>query len=89
MPTPLDTTLGTFDQLSRQQLGIYAEELHEHIREERRVRRQLEERNQQLERRVRELNALNAIIQRHLERCDLDTQDRQPGANGRGTYCSP
>lgn len=75
MPTQLDTTLGTFDQLCRQQLGIYAEELHEHIREERRVRRQLEERNQQSEQREQELNALNAMFQRHLECCDLDTQD--------------
>jgi len=29
MTTQLDTTLGTFDQLSRQQLAICAEELHE------------------------------------------------------------
>lgn len=56
----------TFQLLSRQQLEIYARELREHITNERRLRRELEERNRVLENRVRELTALNQLFQQHL-----------------------
>lgn len=56
----------TFQLLSRQQLEIYARELREHITNERRLRRELEERNRILENRVRELTALNQLFQQHL-----------------------
>ena len=42
MTTEGDATPGTLDQLSRQQLEIYAKELNEHFHKERRLRQQLE-----------------------------------------------
>lgn len=50
----------TYDRFSREQLEIYARELAEHVRRERELR-------QRLEQRVRELEALNRLFQRHLE----------------------
>jgi len=57
----------TFYLFSRQQLEIYARELREHITNERRLRRELEEQNRILENRVRELTALNQLFQQHLQ----------------------
>ena len=56
----------TFDQLSRQQLEIYASELRQHMESERRLNRELEERNGELEQRIREITALNQLFQQHL-----------------------
>lgn len=56
----------TLAGLDRQQLEIYAKELQEHYREQRRLRRELEGLNQVLEQRVRELQALNKLFQQHL-----------------------
>ena len=56
----------TFAQLGRQQLEIYARELQQHIQEERRLLQEIENRNQQLEKRVGELTALNSLFQVHL-----------------------
>ena len=72
MTTALEGTLDNFDLLSRQQLEIYARELQQHFREERRLQQQLRERNGQLEQRMRELGALNTMFQAHLQHCDLD-----------------
>ena len=57
----------TFEKLSRQQLEIYAKELREHVQSERRLRQELQGRNEQLEQRVREITALNQLFHRHLE----------------------
>lgn len=57
----------SFDELSRQQLEIYARELQQHFREEQRLRTELEERNQQVEQRLQELLALNRLFQGYLE----------------------
>ena len=75
MTTALEETLDTFDLLSRQQLEIYARELQQHFREERRLRQLLREHNGQLEQRMRELTALNTMFQAHLQHCDLDAKD--------------
>lgn len=50
----------SFDQYSREQLEIYARELAEHVQRERELR-------QDLEQRVRELEALNRLFRQHLE----------------------
>lgn len=56
-----------FEALSREQIYIYAKEIQEHFREERRLRMELEEQNQKLAQRVQELSALNRLFQEHLE----------------------
>ncbi len=53
----------TFEQVSRQQLEIYAKELQELFGEERRLRHQLEDRNLQLEQRLREITAIERMNQ--------------------------
>ncbi|MEE8442895.1 MAG: GAF domain-containing sensor histidine kinase, partial [Dehalococcoidia bacterium] len=53
----------TFDQLSREQLEIYAREFQEHFDAERRLRRQLEDRNRQLEQRLQEIAAIEGMNQ--------------------------
>ena len=55
-----------FDKLSRQQLEIYASELRQHMESERRLNRELEDRNGELEQRIREITALNQLFQQHL-----------------------
>ena len=57
----------TFDQLSRQQLEIYAKELREVMEKERTLRRDMESQNKKLEQRIREITALNQLFQRHLD----------------------
>lgn len=57
----------TFEQFNRDQLEIYARELNQHFREERALRQKLEERNKQLEQRVQEITALNALFRQNLE----------------------
>lgn len=56
----------TFQTLGRKQLEIYAREIQDHFHEELRLRKELEERNRQLEQRVREVTALNQSFQEHL-----------------------
>ena len=58
-----DTITRTFEQLGQGQLEIYARELQEHFTQERQLRRQLEERNLQLERRLREIAAIERMNQ--------------------------
>lgn len=58
--------------MDRRQLEIYARELREHFREERRLRRELDDLNKVLEQRVGELEALNRMFQQHLvERTEM------------------
>lgn len=57
----------TFDDLNRKQLEIYAKELQMHFIEERRLRQELYDRNQQLELRVQEITALNQLFKQHLD----------------------
>ncbi len=59
---PLD-----FGRVSREQLELYAREFQKHYLEQRRLRHELEERNRQLELRLRELTALNRIVQLHID----------------------
>ncbi len=49
-----------------QQLEIYARELSEHFNEDRKLMQKLEERSKELEKRVREVMALNTMFQKHL-----------------------
>jgi predicted nuclease with TOPRIM domain len=62
-----EEAVSSFDQFSRQQLEIYARELAEYVEREQALRAQLEQQNQTLEQRVRELTALNRLFQQHLK----------------------
>ena len=59
-------TARSFDELTREQIAIYAKELNEHFRNERRLRGSVQERDKKLEERAREVTALNHLLQRHL-----------------------
>ena len=67
MATPESQPTQTFQNLSQQQLEVYALELYKHFHEERRLRVELEERNGQLEQRIRELASLNRLFQGFME----------------------
>jgi hypothetical protein len=54
--------------MARQQLEVYAGELHKHFPEERRLRKKLEERYRHSEQRTREIEALNRLTRQELER---------------------
>ena len=56
----------SFDRLSEKQIEIYANELQAHYHEERRLRRELETRNHELEQRVNELLSLNKLFQKFI-----------------------
>jgi len=56
----------SFEELSHQQLLILAQDLSTLYAQERRLREELEERNRQLEQKVRELSALNRLFQEYL-----------------------
>lgn len=56
----------SFDQFSKKQLQIYAAELNQHYHEERRLRRELENRNRELAQKVKELLSLNNLFQKFL-----------------------
>ena len=53
--------------LPQQQLVIYAQEVQQLYRREREMRQQMAQKQDMLEQRVRELQALNALFRRHLE----------------------
>lgn len=63
MATDSENVPRTFEQLSRQQLEIYAKELREHFQQEQRLSQQLKEQNLQLERRLRQISALNRMLE--------------------------
>lgn len=60
------TDYQTSDQAGRERLEIYAREILDHFTAERRMRRDLEHKNEQLERRVREVTGLNRLFWKHL-----------------------
>ena len=73
----------TVDQLSRQQLEIYAREFQEHFYEERRLREQLESRNRLLERHLQEVAAIEGMNQTiHRQHRDLSQMHAQGLAVG-------
>ena len=57
---------GTFNDLTKGQIAIYAKELNEHFRKERGLRVNLQARDKELEQRAREVTALNNMLQQHL-----------------------
>lgn len=60
--------LKTWDHLGLEQLKVYAREFSEHYKKERELRGRLEARNRDLELRIQELSALNAMFRQHLDR---------------------
>ena len=72
----------SFDRLSERQIEIYANELQEHYHEERRLRRELESRNHELEQRVNELLSLNRLFQKFLSQGFEHSSNEQPLALG-------
>lgn len=58
--------LRSFDDLTKDQMAIYAKELNDHFRAERKLRISLTERNNELEQRAREVAGLNHLLQQHL-----------------------
>ena len=64
---PKNEPVKTFDELSREQLVIYAIELNQLIETERQLRLELESRNRELQERVREIKALNQLFHKHLD----------------------
>ena len=55
--------------ISRDQLEVYAAELQQHFREQKKMHGELEDRNQQLEQRLMEITSLNRLFQDHLTEC--------------------
>ena len=56
----------TYDDLTQEQISIYAKELNDYFRKERELRESLEERDDELSQRAREVAALNQMLQQHL-----------------------
>ncbi|MEE8519690.1 MAG: hypothetical protein V3S98_11245, partial [Dehalococcoidia bacterium] len=56
----------TYDDLTHEQISIYAKELNDYFRKERELRESLEERDDELSQRAREVAALNQMLQQHL-----------------------
>ncbi len=56
----------TFAGLTEQQFQIYADEFRQHYHEERRLRRELQRRNKELEEKVNELLCLNQLFQKFM-----------------------
>jgi len=56
----------SFEDLTKDQMAIYAKELNDHFRAERKLRLSLTERNAELEQRAREVAGLNNLLQQHL-----------------------
>ena len=57
---------GNLEEFSQKQLEMYARDLQQSFLEERRLSRELQDRNRQLEQRIQELTALNRLFQQHL-----------------------
>ncbi|MBI2856892.1 MAG: hypothetical protein HYX95_01110 [Chloroflexi bacterium] len=57
----------SWQHMGAEQLKLYASELSSLYKQERQLRQQLEARNKDLELRIRELSALNAMFQQHLD----------------------
>ncbi|MFH1140329.1 MAG: response regulator [Chloroflexota bacterium] len=63
---PREQEVPTFEQMGREQLEVYAQELGHLFREERRLRSEMDEKNRQLEQRIKEIHGLNQMVQAHL-----------------------
>lgn len=59
-------TARTFEELNKEQIAIYAKELNDHFRNERKLRVNLSDRDAQLDQRAREVSALNNLLQQQL-----------------------
>ena len=57
----------SWDRMGPEQLKLYARELADLYRKEQELRQEIEVKNTQLERRIRELMALNNMFQQHLD----------------------
>lgn len=64
IPTPPVTR--TYEELTKEQIAIYAKELNDHFRQERKLRLNLSARDAQLDQRSREVSALNNLLQQQL-----------------------
>ena len=64
-PKPVATS---WEQMSTEQLKLYAKEVADLYHKERQLCRELEVKNQELELRLKELSALNSMFQQHLNR---------------------
>jgi hypothetical protein len=56
----------TYEELTKEQIAIYAKELNDHFRNERKLRINLSDRDAQLDQRAREVSALNNLLQQQL-----------------------
>ncbi len=67
-PEQVSNPVGTtWEQMSGEQLKVYAKEVAGLYQQERKLRHQLEAKNKELEQRVKELSALNSMFQQHLK----------------------
>lgn len=73
-----ENIIKSFDLVSERQLEIFATELQEHYYEERRLRTELETRNQELEQRVIELLSLNRLFQKFISQGFEDPDWKPP-----------
>lgn len=64
-PLPREQDAPSLAQMGQEQLMVYAQELHRLFLEERSLRSEMEEKNRELEQRVREIQALNEMVQAH------------------------
>ncbi len=60
------STARTFEELNKEQIAIYAKELNDHFRNERKLRGNLSDRDAELDQRAREVSALNNLLQQQL-----------------------
>ena len=65
-PTPKPKLKLTYEDLTHDQISIYAKELNDYFHKERGLRMSLEEREETLTQRAREVTALNQMLQQHL-----------------------
>ena len=68
MPIQEPVAPQSLEQVSREQLEIYAKELQMSFHNERRLRQELEKQNEKLAQLVREITALNQMFQEYLAR---------------------
>lgn len=77
MAIPHQESPQTFGAMSQQQLELYAIELYNHVREEQRLRSELEVRNEELQQRINELTSLNRLFQGFMREYFAFTQSYQ------------
>lgn len=69
-----DEVATSWEQLSSEQIKLYAKDMADLYKEERKLRHDIEAKNRELELRVRELTALNSVFQGHLN-MRMQTED--------------